>query len=133
MFRKNASEKELVWVSRFAVAVVALIAFFLARDENSSILSLVAYAWAGFGATFGPTVIASLFWRRTTRNGALAGLISGGVIVIVWKQLSGGIFDLYEIVPAFIVSMVCIVIFSLLDKEPSKEITNEFDKVESSL
>lgn len=131
LFRKEASEKELVWVSRISVAVVALIAFFLATDESSSILSLVAYAWAGFGATFGPTVIMSLFWKRTTRNGALAGLISGGIVVIVWKQLSGGIFDLYEIVPGFIVSIIAIIIFSLVDKEPSKIIIDEFKEVSS--
>jgi sodium/proline symporter len=133
LFRKNASEKELVWISRLAVMIVAVIAYFLALDENSSVLQLVAYAWAGFGATFGPTIILSLFWNRITKNGALAGMISGGVTVIIWKALSGGIFELYEIVPGFIISIIAIVIVSLLDKEPNKEIQQEFETMISKL
>lgn len=129
LFRKDASEKELVWVSRLAVAVVAIIAYYLALDENSSVLNIVAYAWAGFGATFGPTIILSLFWKRMTRSGALAGMISGGITVIIWKGLSGGIFNLYEIVPGFIISIIAIVVVSLLSKEPSDEIKEEFDVV----
>ncbi|MCY6369976.1 sodium/proline symporter PutP [Clostridium ganghwense] len=129
LFRKNASEKELVWVSRIAVAIVAIIAYYLALDENSSILNIVSYAWAGFGATFGPTIILSLFWKRMNKSGALAGMITGGITVIVWKSLSGGIFDLYEIVPGFICSVIVIVIVSLLTKEPSEEIKQEFDMV----
>ncbi|MCY6355565.1 sodium/proline symporter PutP [Clostridium sp. ZS2-4] len=129
LFRKNASEKELVWVSRLAVAVVAIIAYYLALDENSSVLNIVAYAWAGFGATFGPTIILSLFWKRMTRSGALAGMISGGITVIIWKGLSGGIFDLYEIVPGFIISIIAIVVVSVLSKEPSDEIKEEFEEV----
>lgn len=133
LFRRNASEKELVWVSRIAVATVAIIAYFLALDANSSILQLVGYAWAGFGATFGPTVILSLFWKRMTKRGAFLGMITGGIVVIVWKQLSGGIFDLYEIVPGFVVSFIVIIICSLLDKHPEKEIQDEFDRVCSNL
>lgn len=130
--RKNADEKELLWVSRLTVVGVSIISFLLARDPNSSVLDLVSYAWAGFGAAFGPTIILSLFWKRMTRNGALAGIIAGGLTVIIWKQLQGGIFDLYEIVPGFICSLVAIVIFSLLSKEPSQEIINEFDSVNSA-
>ncbi|WP_461205943.1 sodium/proline symporter PutP [Clostridium sp. DL1XJH146] len=129
LIKKDASEKELVWVSRIAVVVVATIAFIIAYNPNSSILGMVGYAWAGFGATFGPAIILSLFWDRMTRNGALAGFISGAITVIVWKNLSGGIFDLYEIVPGFIVSMLFIVVFTLIDKEPSEEIKKEFAKV----
>jgi sodium/proline symporter len=132
LFRKNASEKELVWVSRGAVIFVAIIAFLLALNPDSSVLLLVAYAWAGFGAGFGPVVLFSLFWKRMTRNGALAGMIVGGIVVIVWKQLQGGIFELYEIVPGFILACVAIVIVSLLDKAPSKEIVEEFERIESS-
>lgn len=128
IIKKNASEKELIWVSRIAVVLVAIIAYFLAIDENSSVLGLVSYAWGGFGATFGPIIILSLFWRRMTRNGALAGMISGALVVIVWKQLSGGIFDLYEIVPGFICSVIAIVVVSLMEKEPKKEVTKQFDK-----
>ena len=129
VFKKNASEKELVWVSRGTVIFVALIAGLLALDENSSVFRLVSYAWAGFGAGFGPVVLLSLYWKRMTRNGALWGMIAGGVTVVVWKNLSGGMFDLYEIVPGIILSLIVIVGVSLLDKEPSIEIQEEFDKV----
>ncbi|MTI71529.1 MAG: sodium/proline symporter PutP [Firmicutes bacterium] len=129
LIRKNAKDKELVWVSRATVIVVAIIAYILALDPNNSVLDLVAYAWAGFGAAFGPVVILSLFWKRMTKNGAIAGMVLGGVTVIVWKQLQGGIFNLYEIVPGFILSVLGILIFSLIDKEPSKEIIEEFNKV----
>ncbi len=129
VFNKKATDKQLLLVSRATVIVIALIAYVFALDPNSSVLELVSYAWAGFGAAFGPTIILSLFWKRMTRNGALAGLISGGAMVIIWKQLSGGIFDLYEIVPGFIVSMVFIYIFSIIDKEPSEEIVKEFESV----
>lgn len=133
LFRKNASEKELVWVSRIAVALVAVVAYYLALDENSSILNIVSYAWAGFGATFGPTIILSLFWKRMNKSGALAGMITGGITVIIWKSLSGGIFDLYEIVPGFICSAIVIVVVTLLTKEPSDEIKQEFDIVYSKI
>jgi sodium/proline symporter len=129
LFRKNATDKELILISRLSVIVIAISAYLLALNENSSILKIVSYAWAGFGATFGPAIIISLFWKRMTRNGALAGMISGGVLVIIWKQLSGGIFDLYEIVPGFIVSAIAIIIFSLLDKQPDEVIIDEFEQV----
>ncbi|NCD32649.1 MAG: sodium/proline symporter PutP [Spartobacteria bacterium] len=116
--RPQAGEKELVWVSRFTVVGVAILAFLLASNPESSVLGLVSYAWAGFGATFGPLVLLSLYWNRMTRHGAIAGVISGGLVVIGWKQLSGGIFDLYEIVPGFIVSIVAIIVVSLMDKDP---------------
>lgn len=129
LFRKDASEKELVLIGRLAVIVVAIVAYILALDENSSILSIVAYAWAGFGATFGPCIILSLFWKRMTKNGALLGMIVGGITVIVWKGLSGGIFDVYEIVPGFIFSIITIIVVSLLGKEPNDEIKKEFEEV----
>ena len=132
LFKKESSDKELVWVGRFAVIVVAVIAYFIAFNPESSVLDLVSYAWAGFGAVFGPTIIMSLFWKRMTRSGALAGMITGGVLVIIWKQLSGGIFDLYEIVPGFVFSLVAIYVFSMLSKKPSKEIEEEFDSVNTS-
>lgn len=129
LLRKNASQMELVWISRISVVVVAIIAMFIAFDPESSVLGLVSYAWGGFGATFGPIVLLSLFWKRMTRNGAAAGLIAGGLTVIIWKNLSGGIFDLYEIVPGFILGIAAIVLFSLLDKEPAAEIVEEFDSI----
>ncbi len=116
--RKNASQKELVWAGRITVAAIAVIAFLLAMDRDNKVLDLVAYAWAGFGATFGPSIILSLFWKRMTRNGAFAGILVGGLTVVIWKQLKGGFFDLYEIVPGFVLSIVAIVIASLLSEPP---------------
>lgn len=132
LLRKKAGDKELVWVSRLAVVGVAVIAYIIGLDPESSVLRLVAYAWGGFGATFGPLVILSLFWKRMTLKGALGGILVGGITVIVWKQLSGGIFDLYEIVPGFILSVITIITVSLIDKKPSREITDEFDRVGNS-
>ena len=109
-------------VGRLAVVLVSVVAFIIALDQNSSVLDLVAYAWAGFGATFGPIILLSLFWKRMTRNGALAGIVAGGVTALLWKQLQGGIFELYEIVPGFLCSVIAIVLFSLLDKKPADEI-----------
>lgn len=130
--RKNASKSELLWVSRITVIIVALIAGFLAINPNNTVLGLVEYAWAGFGATFGPLVLFSLFWRRTTRNGALAGIVVGGLTTIIWTQLGDicptSIFSsLYEIIPGFIFSAIAIFIVSLMDKEPSQEVYKEFD------
>jgi len=117
-FRKDASQNELVWVGRITVVVIAFFAFLLAMNPESKVLDLVAYAWAGFGATFGPTIIMSLFWKRMTRNGAFAGILVGGLTVVIWKQLKGGFFDLYEIVPGFILSLIAIVVASLLSEPP---------------
>ena len=98
--RKKASQQELVWVGRIMVLLVALIAIGLASDPNAKVLGMVSYAWAGFGAAFGPVIILSVFWQGMTRNGALAGIIVGAVTVLVWKQF--GWLGLYEIVPGFI-------------------------------
>ncbi len=125
--RKNASELELIWVSRLSVLLTAAVAWLLAMDPDSSVLDLVSYAWAGFGAAFGPVFIFSLFWKRMTRAGALAGMIAGGLTVLVWKQLDGGLFDLYEILPGFLFSTAAIVVFSWADKPPSQEMLDEFD------
>lgn len=129
MYRPQASQLELVWVGRIAVLMIALIAAALAWDPGRKVLDLVAYAWAGFGAAFGPTLILALFWVRMTRNGALAGMIIGGLTVVIWKQLSGGLFELYEIVPGFLLSMVAIVAVSLFDKMPAPAIAEEFETV----
>lgn len=130
VIRQNASHTELVWVSRAAVLIISAMAIVLAMNPNSFILEMVAYAWAGFAATFGPAVLMSLFWRRTTRNGVLAGIVVGGVTVLVWKQLA--LFGLYEIIPGFFFGILAIYIVSLLDKEPAKEITDLFDAVKRS-
>jgi sodium/proline symporter len=130
VFRRNASEQELVWVSRFAVVLIAVIAVFLAWNEENTVLDLVAYAWAGFGAAFGPTILFSLFWKRMTRKGALAGMIVGGLTVILWEYTGS---DLYEIVPGFILASVAIVVTSYIDAPPSEEIMKEFDQAEKPL
>ncbi len=132
LLRRSATNKELLTVSRITVIVVALIAYILALNPENSVLDLVSYAWAGFGAAFGPIVIVSLFWKRMTRNGALSGMILGGITVLLWKQLEGGIFELYEIVPGFIIAMLAIFIVSMLDKKPCQEIIDEFEKVQDS-
>lgn len=122
--RKNASDRELIYVSRLTVLVVAALAIVLALNPDSYILTMVSYAWAGFGAAFGPTILLSLYWKRMTKNGALAGIIVGGMTVLIWKQFAW--FGLYEIVPGFLFSLLAIYIVSKLGKEPSPEIQNEF-------
>ncbi|EGL81504.1 sodium/proline symporter [Caldalkalibacillus thermarum TA2.A1] len=129
-FRRNATEKELVWMGRLAVLVIALIALMLAWDKDNTVLGLVAYAWAGFGAAFGPAVLFSLFWKRMTGGGAMAGIISGGLTVILWEYTP---FELYSIVPGFIISSIMIVLVSLVDQEPSQEIQDEFEQVKRPL
>ena len=125
--RKKASDKETLAVSRITVVVITIIAIFLAMDPSSSIFEIVSYAWAGFGAIFGPVILASLFWRKASRNGAIAAMISGGITVVLWKQLSGGIFDVYELLPGFIIASLFMLIFSLLEKHPDEEMLAEFD------
>ncbi|MFP6841577.1 MAG: sodium/proline symporter PutP [Acinetobacter sp.] len=125
--RKNASQKELVWIGRLMVLIIAMLAIWMAGNPESKVLGLVSYAWAGFGAAFGPLIILSLFWRRMTLNGALAGMIVGAIMVIVWKNFFSAT-ELYEIVPGFICSLIAIVVVSLLGKVPSEEITTRFDE-----
>lgn len=132
LLRKGAGDKELVWIGRSAVIGVAILAFLIALDPESSVLSLVAYAWGGFGATFGPVIILSLFWKRMTRNGAFAGLVTGGLTVLIWKHLSGGIFDLYEIVPGFMLSLLMIAMVSILGEKPEQAVLDQFEHVGNS-
>ncbi len=127
LIKKDASEKQVLNMSRIAVLVIAAIAFVLALDETSSVFSLVSYAWAGFGATFGPLILLALFWRGTTAKGAIAGLITGGVTVIVWHNLKGGLFDVYEILPAFVLCFIVTVVVSLFDKNKDEQMLAEFD------
>ena len=132
MIRKDASQSELVWVGRFAVIGIAVIAYLLAMNPDSTVLGLVSYAWAGFGAAFGPALILALFWRRMNTAGAIAGIVVGGVTVVLWAQVSGGIFDLYEIVPGVIFAYIAIVAASLATGEPTDEITAEFDNLDKA-
>ena len=130
LIRKDATQTELVWISRASVLIIASIAVYLGFNPNSFILDMVAYAWAGFGAAFGPALLMSLFWKRTTRIGVIAGIIVGGVTIIAWKNFAP--FELYEIVPGFILSLLAIYLVSKLDKEPAREILETFDKVNQS-
>lgn len=127
LFRKEASDKELLKVSRIAVVIVSVIAYIMALDPSATVMGLVSYAWAGFGAAFGPTILFSLFWKRMTMYGALAGMVSGGVAVVLWKSFLSAT-GIYEIVPAFIISCIVIVGISLIDKEPGEDVTSLFDK-----
>ncbi|MFW5932032.1 MAG: sodium/proline symporter PutP [Desulfohalobiaceae bacterium] len=129
ILRKEARPQELVWIGRVSVVILALIAASIASNPDSKVLDLVAYAWGGFGAAFGPIVILSLFWKRLTRNGVLAGMIVGAVTVIVWKNLTGGLFDLYEILPGFILCAAAAIGVSLLDREPAQEVKKLFESV----
>jgi len=130
-FRPTASQKELVWIGRSMVLLVAVIAIVIARDPNSKVLGLVGYAWAGFGAAFGPVVILSLLWPRMTRNGALAGMLIGALTVIVWRNAAW--FGLYELVPGFLLATLAIVLFSLLDKAPSLKMQQDFAQMENTI
>ncbi|WJN57841.1 sodium/proline symporter [Pseudomonas sp. SO81] len=126
--RKNAGQVELVWVGRAMVLLIALISIWLASNPENRVLGLVAYAWAGFGAAFGPVVILSLVWKGMTRNGALAGMIVGAVTVVVWKNWIG--MGLYEIVPGFILGTVAILVFSRIGSGPSATMLKRFDEAE---
>ncbi len=128
VFKKNATDKELLFVSKIAVGIVGIIAYILAINPNTTIMSLVSYAWAGFGAAFGPTILFSLFWKRMTMMGAAVGMVSGGLGVVLWKAFFAST-GIYEIVPAFILSCILIVIVSLCGKKPSKEIEETFDSI----
>lgn len=130
--KKNATDKQVMLVSRITLLVIAVVAALLALDRDSVIFNIVSFAWAGFGATFGPLMLFSLFWKRTNRIGAIAGMISGAAMVFVWKLVLnplGGVFAIYELLPAFIVSSIVIVVVSLLSAPPSKEIEEDFDAV----
>ena len=124
------SQKQSMLAARITVIIIAILGVFIARNPESSIFGIVSFAWAGFGAGFGPIVICSLFWKRTTLPGAISGMAAGGVMVFVWKYLikpMGGVFGVYELLPAFIVSIITIVVVSLLTKAPSSEIEHEFE------
>ena len=132
VIKKNADDKLIMRVSRITLLVVAVIGIVIALDENSIIFKVVSFAWAGFGATFGPIMLFSLFWKRTTRAGALAGMLGGGGMVFLWKLVirpAGGVFGIYELLPAFIFSCLLILVVSLLTEKPSQDIQDEFEAV----
>ncbi|MCR9300059.1 sodium/proline symporter PutP [Vibrio fluvialis] len=125
VYKKDATSEEIVRVGRAAVIIISIIALILAMTPDSSVLGLVSYAWAGFGAAFGPALVLSLYWSRMNRNGALAGIVIGGITIVVWKQLSGGWYDVYEIVPGIIFSTIAIVAVSLLTGEPEEAVKKQ--------
>ena len=132
-FGKNLSQKASMLVARLTVVVIAIVGVIWAKDEGS-VFEIVSLAWAGFGAAFGPVVLFALFWKRTTKWGALAGMVSGGVMIFVWKYIIaklGGVFAIYELLPAFIIASIAIVVVSLLTKAPEKEIVDDFEAVKS--
>lgn len=126
ILRTEAGAAELVWVSRAAALGVSLVALLPAMAPEAGVLDLVAYAWGGFGAAFGPLIILALYWPQMTRNGALAGMVVGAVTVILWNQAEGGLFDVYELLPGFIFATVAIVVVSLLTGKPSASVQEQF-------
>ena len=130
--KKDATDKQVMTVSRITLLVLALIGMVIAMDENSVIFQIVSFAWAGFGATFGPLMLFSLFWKRTNKAGAIAGMVGGAGMVFLWKLVIsklGGAFAIYELLPAFLFSGICIVVVSLLTKAPGKAIEEDFEAV----
>lgn len=132
IFNKTATDKQVMKISRITLLVLTLIGILIALDEDSVIFEIVSFAWAGFGATFGPAMLFSLFWKRINKPGAIAGMVGGAAMVFFWKLVLsglGGVFAIYELLPAFIFSSVCIVVVSLLTKAPSQEIEEDFEAV----
>ena len=118
--------------ARITVVLISVVGVIIAWNPNSSVFDIVSFAWAGFGACFGPLMLFSLFWKRTNRNGALAGMFVGGVMVFVWHYLIapiGGIWGIYELLPAFVLSSIAIVVVSLVTAPPAKEIVEEFESM----
>ena len=131
-FGINLSETAAMITARATLIAVAVLGVIIAWDPNSSVFGIVSFAWAGFGAVFGPIMLLSLYWKRTNRFGAIAGMIAGGLMVFIWKYAvrpMGGVWDLYELAPAFLVAIIVIVVVSLITKAPEQEITDEFDHV----
>ncbi len=132
LFGIRLSSRSEMLLARGTVLVIAVIAVFLARDPDSSVFGIVSFAWAGFGAAFGPLVLCALFWKRTNKWGALAGMIVGGAMVFIWKYLIaplGGIFNIYELLPAFLLSLIAIVVVSLITPAPDRSVVEQFDAV----
>lgn len=129
---KKMNQKQSVIVARATVIIISMISVVLAWDQDSSVFQIVSFAWAGFGAAFGPVMLLALFWKRSNQYGALAGMLSGGAMVFIWKYLVrpiGGVLDIYELLPAFILALLINVFISLMTTKPSKEIVEEFESV----
>ena len=131
VFHLEIKEKTSLLAARATVLVISILGVFMAMDPESSVFGIVSFAWAGFGAVFGPVMLLALFWKRSNRNGAIVSMISGGVMIFVWKYLvrpMGGAWDIYELLPAFLVAIVLNVVVSLLTAPPQQEILDEFEK-----
>lgn len=134
VFKLKLSDKTTMILARATVVLISIIACFLASDPGSSVFDIVSFAWAGFGATFGPVMLLALFWRRFNKWGALASMLSGGIMIFVWKYAIkplGGALGIYELLPAFVIACVFAVVVSLVTPAPSKEVTDDFDKVKA--
>ena len=132
--KKKLSDKTSVMIAKLTVVIISIISIFIARDPDSSVFQIVSFAWAGFGASFGPVVLLSLFWKRSNKQGAIAGMITGGVMIFVWKYLikpMGGAFGIYELLPAFILALVVNIVVCLATPAPSGDVTDTFDAVKS--
>ena len=133
-FHIKITEKMSIVVARITVVVIAVIGVFMASNPDSSVFDIVSFAWAGFGATFGPVVLLSLFWKGANRYGVLAGMVSGGVMIFLWKYVIaklGGVFAIYELLPAFIVAVAVIVVVSLVTGGPEQEVLEKFEQVKA--
>lgn len=133
-FHIKITEKMSIVVARITVVVIAVIGVFMASNPDSSVFDIVSFAWAGFGATFGPVVLVSLFWKGANRYGVLAGMVSGGVMIFLWKYVIaklGGVFAIYELLPAFIVAVAVIVVVSLITGGPEQEVLEKFEQVKA--
>ena len=133
-FKIKMSNKVSVIVARATVVVISIIAVFLAWNPDSSVFKIVSFAWAGFGAAFGPVMLLALFWKRSNMAGALAGMVTGGVMVFLWKYVIsklGGAFAIYELLPAFVLALIVNIVVSLCTKAPDKEIQDIFDEVKN--
>lgn len=136
VFGIKLSDKQSMITARIVLMVIAVLGIILAWDSNSSVFRIVSFAWAGFGATFGPVMLTSLFWKRSNKYGAISGMVVGAVMVFLWKFVIskiGGIFEIYELLPSFVAALIVIVVVSLLTKEPEKEIVDEFDAVSAEM
>ena len=132
VFGIKLSPRANVIVARCSVIAISVVAIFLALDPSSNVFKIVSFAWAGFGATFGPVMIFALFWKRSNKYGVISGMVAGGAMVFIWKFLvrpMGGVLDIYELLPAFIVASIFIVVVSLLTKAPDEEIVKEFESI----
>jgi sodium/proline symporter len=135
ILKKDTSDKTIMWIARITLVLVTLFGICTSLSGSDSIFRVVSYAWAGLGAAFGPLILFSLYWKRTTLKGAVAGMFTGGTMVVIWKEFIrelGGIFGVYELLPAFILSSIAILVVSLLTMPPSVEIQSEFEKARST-